>query len=174
MPDSLWPHEPYSLPGCSVHGILQAGILAWVSMPSFRGSSWRRDQTHISYVSWIGRLALCHQVQFSLSLVSYSATPWTTARQASLPITNSWSPPKPMSIESVMPPNHLVLCRPLLLLPSVSPSITVFSNASALWIRWPKYWSLSFNISPSNEHPGMTSVLTCLCLAVTAITFLGC
>ena len=80
-----------------------------------------------------------------------------TAHQASLSITNSRSPPKPMSIESVMPSNHLILCRPLLLLPSILPSIRVFSNASALHIRWPKYWSFSFNISPSNEHPGLIS-----------------
>ena len=90
----------------------------------------------------------------SLSCVWLFATPWTAARQASLSITNSWSPPKPMSIESVMPPNHLILCRPLLLLPSILPSIWVFSNESALCIRWPKYWSFSFNISPSSEHPG--------------------
>ena len=74
-----------------------------------------------------------------------------------LPITNSQSLPKPMSIESVMPSNHLILCHPLLLLPSIFPSIKVFSNESALRIRWPKYWSFSFNISPSNEHPGLIS-----------------
>ena len=85
------------------------------------------------------------------------ATPQTTARQASLSITNSQSPPKPMSIESVMSSNHLILCRPLLLLPSIFPSIRVFSNESALHIRWPKYWNFSFNISPSNEHPGLIS-----------------
>ena len=82
-------------------------------------------------------------------------TPWTAARQASLSITNSRSLPKLMSIESVMPSNHLILCRPLLLLPSVFPSIRVFSNQSALRIRWPEYWSFSFNISPSNELPGL-------------------
>ena len=79
------------------------------------------------------------------------------ACQASLSITNYRSPPKPTSIESVMPSNHLILCRPLLLLPSIFPSIRVFSNESALRIRWPKYWSFSFNISPSNEHPGLIS-----------------
>ena len=84
-------------------------------------------------------------------------TPWTAARQASLSIDNSWSLLKLMSIESVMPSNHLILCRPLLLLPSVFPSIRVFSNESALCIRWPKYWSFSFNISPSNEHSGLIS-----------------
>ena len=90
----------------------------------------------------------------SLSHVQLFATPWMAACQASLSITNSWSPSKPMSIESVMPSNHLILCRPLLLLPSIFPSIRVFSDESALHIRWPKYWSFSFNISPSNEHPG--------------------
>ena len=78
--------------------------------------------------------------------------------QASLSITNSRSSLKLMSIESVMPSNHLILCHPLLLLPSIFPSIRVFSNESALHIRWPKYWSFSFNISPSNEHPGLTSL----------------
>ena len=100
-------------------------------------------------------------VQFSsvqsLSRVRLFATPWTTACQASLSITNSQSPPKPMSIESVMPSNHLILCRPLLLLPSIFPSIRVFSDESALCIRWPKYWSFSFNISRSNEQPGLIS-----------------
>ena len=93
----------------------------------------------------------------SLSHIQLFATPWTAAHQASLSITNSRSPPKPMSIESVMPSNHLILCCTLLLLPSIFPSIRVFSNESALRIRWPKYWSFSFNISPSNEHPGLTS-----------------
>ena len=96
-------------------------------------------------------------VQFSHSVVSDSATPETAACQASLSITHSQSPPKPISIESVMPSNHLILCRPLLLMPSIFPSIRVFSNESVLRIRWPKYWSFSFNISPSNEHPGLIS-----------------
>ena len=84
-------------------------------------------------------------------------TPWTPAHQASLSITNSWSPPKPMFIESVMPSNHIILCHPLLLLPPIFPSIRVFSNESTLRMRWPKYWSFSFDISPSNEHPGLIS-----------------
>ena len=89
----------------------------------------------------------------SLSHVQLFATPWTAACQASLSITNCQSLPKPMSIELVMPSNHLILCCPLLLLlPSIFPSIGVFSNESALYIKWPKYWSFSFNISPSNEH----------------------
>ena len=93
----------------------------------------------------------------SLSCVQLFATPWTAARQASLSITNSWSSLKLMSIESVMLSSHLILCHPLLLLPPIPPSIRVFSNESALHIRWPKYWSFSFNISPSNEHSGLTS-----------------
>ena len=93
----------------------------------------------------------------SLSHVWLFVTPWTTAHQASLSITNSWSPLKPMSIESMMPSNHLILCRSLLLLPWIFPSIRVFSKEPALCIRWPKYWSFSFNISPSNEHPGLIS-----------------
>ena len=84
--------------------------------------------------------------------------PMTTARQASLSITNSQSPPKPVSTESVMPSNHLILCHPLLLLPSIFPSIRVFSNESPLLIRWPKYWSCSFSISLSKEHPGLISI----------------
>ena len=94
----------------------------------------------------------------SLSRVWLFVTPWTAARQASLSITNSRSLPKPMSIESVIPSNHLILCRPLLLLPSIFPSIRVFSNESALRIRWPEYWSFSLNISPSNEHPELISL----------------
>ena len=82
---------------------------------------------------------------------------WTAARQASLSITNSWSLPKLMSVESVMPSNHLILHRPLFLLPSIPPSIRVFSDESALLIRWPKYWSFSFNISPINEHRRLIS-----------------
>ena len=93
----------------------------------------------------------------SLSYVWIFAIPWITARQASLSITNSWSLPKLMSIKSVMPSSHLIFCRPLLLLPPIPPSIRVFSNQSTLLMRWPKYWSFSFSISPSNEHPGLIS-----------------
>ena len=92
-----------------------------------------------------------------LSCTQHFVTPWTAACQASLSITNSWRLFKHISIESVMPSNHLILCNPLLLLPSIFPSIRVFSNESALRIRWPKYWSFSFNISPSNEHSGLIS-----------------
>ena len=99
------------------------------------------------------------QNQFSsvAQLCPTLCNPWTAAHQASLSITNSWSPLKPVSIELVMPFNYLILCCPLLLLPSIFPSIRVFSNESALHIRWPKYWSLSFSISPSNEHPRLIS-----------------
>ena len=97
-----------------------------------------------------------HSVQL-LSRVQLLATPWTAARQASLSITSSQSLPKLMSIELVMPSNHLTLCCPLLLSPSVFPNIRVFSNELVLHIRWPKYWSFSFNISPSNETSGLIS-----------------
>ena len=120
-----------SPPGSSVHGILQARILEWVAMPFSRRSSQPRGQTHVF------------------------ATPWSAAHQASLSITNSWSLLKLMSIESVMPSNHLILCHALLLLPSIFPSIRVFSCESVLHIRWPKYWSFSFSISPSNEYLGL-------------------
>ena len=93
----------------------------------------------------------------SFSRVRLFATPRIAARQASLSITNSWILLKPMSIESVVPSSHLILCRPLLLLPPIPPSNRVFSNESTLHIRWPKYRSFSFNISPSNEHPGLIS-----------------
>ena len=93
----------------------------------------------------------------SLSRVQLFATPWITARQASLSITNSRSSLRLTSIESVMPSSHLILCRPLLLLPLIPPSIRVFPNESTLCMRWPKYWSFSFRIIPSKEHPGLIS-----------------
>ena len=100
-------------------------------------------------------------IQFSsvqlLSCVQLFATPWTAACQYSLSMTTSWSLLKLMSIESVMPSNHLILCCPLLLPPSIFPSISVFSNESALYIMWPKYWSFSFSVSPSNEYSGLIS-----------------
>ena len=102
-------------------------------------------------------LYIQYQSVQSLSHVCLFATPWTTGRQASLSIINSWSLLKLMSIESVMPSNHLILCHPLLLLPSIFPGIRVFSNELVLCIRWPKYWSFSFSISPSKEHPGLIS-----------------
>ena len=103
------------------------------------------------------RIVIQIRSEQSLSRVRLFATPWIAARQASLSITNSQSLPKLISIESAMPSNHLILCCPLLLLPSIFPSIRVFSNESALRMRWPKSWSFSFNISPSNEHPRLIS-----------------
>ena len=100
---------------------------------------------------------VCFSSVQSLSHIQLFATPWTAARQASLSINNSQRSLKLMSIESVMPSNHLILCHPLLLLPSIFPSIRVFSNESILRIRWPKYWGFSFSISPSNEYSGLIS-----------------
>ena len=93
----------------------------------------------------------------SLSHVRLFVTPWTVACQASLSLTSFWSLPKLMSIDSMIPSNHLILCRPLLIPPSIFPSIRVFSDESVLLLRWPKYWSFSFSISPSNEHSGLIS-----------------
>ena len=129
------------------------------------------DKTYLSVSHRWGWMTYCYsfvrkinkyvKVQFSLvkslSCVQLFVTPWTAAYHTSLSITNSWSLLKLMSFESVMPSNHLILCRPLLLLPSIFPRIRVISNESALHIRWPKYWSFNFSISPSNEHPGLIS-----------------
>ena len=109
----------------------------------------------MSLSPFVSHLAV-RSVQFS-SVAQSCPTLCDPMSQSSLSITNSQSLPKPMSIKSMMQSNHLILCRPLLLLPSVFPSVMVFSNESALHIRWPKYWSFSFNISPSNEHPGLIS-----------------
>ena len=134
----------------------------WQNTVPFRGSSNRDPATvpwHISGSDLMISSLSClmfSSVQ-SLSHVWLFVTPWIAARQAFLSITNSRSPPKPMSIESVMPSNHLILCSPLLLLPSIFPSIRAFSNESVLHIRWPKYWSFSFSINPFNEHPGLIS-----------------
>ena len=112
---------------------------------------------YVNQTAYIFFNKLKSSVQFSCSVMSYSSTPWITARQASLAINNSRSLLRLTSIELVMPSSHLILCRPLLLLPPIPPSIRVFSSESALHMRWPKYWSFSFSISPSNEHPGLTS-----------------
>ena len=110
------------------------------------------------YTLYIYACVYIYTLQFSCSVMSNSSGPHGLQHARPPPsITNSWSSPKFMSIESVMPSNHLILCRPLLLLPSIFPSIRVFSNESALRIRWPKYWSFSFSISPSNEHSGLIS-----------------
>ena len=134
---------------------------------------------HIKHFIYLGSLfptSILFSTVQSLSWVSLFATPWTAARQASLSITNSRSPSKPMFIELAMPSNHLILRCLLLLLPSIFSRIRVFSNESALLIKWPKYWSLSFSISPSNEHPGLISfrmeLLDLLAVQVTLKSFL--
>ena len=107
------------------------------------------EKVHVATVQFRSVQLLCH--------VRLFATPWIAWGQASLSITISWSSPRLMCIKSVMPSSHLILCHPLLLLPPIPPSIRVFSNESALRIRWPKYWSFSLSISPSNEYPGLVS-----------------
>ena len=166
MSDSLWPHGPqharlpYPSPtpgACSnsctlsqwCHPTISSSVIPFSCLQSFLASgSFPMNQFCI--------------VQFS-SVQSPSrdwlfATPWIAAHQASLSITNSWSSLRPTSIESVMPSSHLILCRPLLLLPLVRPSIRVFSNESTLHMRWPKYWSFSFSIITSKEIPGLISL----------------
>ena len=120
-------------------------VLEEIGSPSLRSLTSSRKDLNILIFS---------SVQ-SLSRVQLFATPWTIAHQASLSITNSWNLVKLMSIESVVPSNHFILCHPLFLPPSIFPSIRVFSNQSVLRIRWPKYWSFSFSISPSNEYSGL-------------------
>ena len=142
-----------SLPGSSVQGILQARTLEWVAMPSFRGSSRPRGGTRIT-------LCLLHWQASSLSLLLlFSRSDFLQPHvcQASLSFTISQSLLKLMSIELVMPSTYLILSHPCLLLPSIFPSIRVFSSELALHIRWPKYWSFSFSISPSKVHSGLTS-----------------
>ena len=143
-----------SLPGSSIHGIFQARILEWVAIPFSRKSSnpgIKPGSPTLQADALPPESPSVSSVQ-SLSRVRLFAIPSIAAHQASLSITNSRSSPKPMSIESVMPSSHLILCRPLLLLPPIPPSIRVFPNESTLHMRWPKYWSFSFSISPSNEH----------------------
>ena len=109
----------------------------------------------VKFLSYLGLANSVGPSVQSLSCVQLFVTPWTATCQASLSITNSQSLLKPISIEWVMPSNHLILCRPLLLPPSIIPSIRVFTNESTLYIRWPKYWSLSFSINPSHEYSGL-------------------
>ena len=129
----------------------------WPSLLSMKGSSQSLTAFCTQNPPSPSSLALSHVFQFSNSVMSDSATPWTAARQASLSITNSRSLFKLMSIELVMPSNHLILCHPLLFLSSMFLSIRVFSNEPVLRIRWPKYWSFSFSISLSNEYSGLIS-----------------
>ena len=152
----------HSLPGSSVHGILQARILEVLLFPppGDHLNPWIEPLSPVS-PALAGRFFTTQfsLVQFSCSVMSNSLRPHEPQHcQASLSITNSWSLLKLMSIESVMPSSRLILCRPLLLLPLIPPSIRVSSNDSILHMRWPKYWSFSFSISPSNEHPGLISL----------------
>ena len=141
-----------SLPDSSVHGILQARILEWVAITHLQGIFPDPGIKPSSLMS-----PQFSPVQ-SLSHVRLLVTLWTAARQASVPITNYWSLLKLKSIESVMPSTiHLILCHPLFLLPSIFPSIRVFPSESVLLIRWPKYWSFNFSISPSNEYSWLIS-----------------
>ena len=130
-----------------------------IKLPTSAGSSKKQESSRKTSISALLTMPkpLTVSVQFSRSVMSDPLWSWTTACQASLSITNSWSLPKLMSMELVMPSNHLILCRPLLLLPSIFPSIRVFSSESGLHIRWPKDWSFSFNISPFKEHAGLIS-----------------
>ena len=139
-------HRSYKLP--------QVKTKIWSFGSAFRIPSIVHFKTENHSKTWNYVAVQFSSVQ-SLSHVRLFATPWIAACQASQSITNSRSPLKPMSIESVMPCDHFILCRPLLFLPSIFPSITVFSNESALHIRWLKYWCFSFTISPSNGHPGL-------------------
>ena len=140
----------------TVHGILQTRILEWVACPFSRGSSQTRHQTsHVAQS--VKHLPAVQKFSSVQSLSRVFVTPWIAARQASLSITNSQSSLRLMSIESVMPSSHLILCRPLLLLPPIPPSIRVFSIESSLRMMWAKYWSFSFSIIPSKEIPGLIS-----------------
>ena len=131
-------------------------FFAWRQNKNIPKQTTARKKTPLCILAQCSACLQCFVVQ-SLSHVHLFATPWTAGREAFLSITISQSLLKLMSIELVMPSNHLVLCRPLLLLPSILPRIRVFSNESALRIRWPKYWSFSFSISPSNECSGLIS-----------------
>ena len=152
-----------NLPGSCAHGILQARILEWGAIPFSRGSyqpknwSWVCCTAGIFLTIWATETTGSLSSVQSLSRVQLFATPCTSALQALLSIANSQSLLKLMSVESVIPSNHLILCHPLILLPSVFPSIRVFSNESALRIKWPRDWSFSFSISPSSEYSGLIS-----------------
>ena len=165
----IWSHsikiQNMDFPGCPVVKTMPSNAGGAGSIPGWgakiQHASWPKNQNikqnqHCNKFNKNFKNGLLSSVQL-LSHVWLFATPWTIACQASLSITNSQSSLKFMSIESVMPSNHLILCRSLLLLPSIFSSIRVFSNESALRIRWPKYWSFSFSISPSNEYSGLIS-----------------
>ena len=148
----------------ATHPSILAWRIQWTEEPGRLQSMGLQKSDMTEWLSTMWEIFLLYSRKLDLGLcwsVAQSCPtlcdPMNHSQQASLSITNSQCPLKPMSIESVMPSNHLILCRPLLLLPSIFPSIRVFSNESALHTRWPKYWSFSFNISPTNEHPGLIS-----------------
>ena len=148
--DAIQPFHPLSSPSPPALNVSQhQGLFQWVGSAHQVAKVLEFQLQHQSF-QWISSVQ-------SLSHAWLFATPWTAALQAFLSITNFQSPPNPMSIVLAMPSNYLILGHPLLLPPSIFPSIRVFSNESALCIRWPKYWSFSINISPSNEHPGLVS-----------------
>ena len=146
-----WSELPYPPPGDLPNPGIKATSLMFSALPGgfLPGAPPEKPCPRNSLVQF-------SSVQF-LSRVWLFVTPWIATRQASLSITNSWSSPKLMSIKSVKPSRHLILCCPLLLLPSIPPSIRIFYNESTIRMRWPKYWSFSLSISPSNEHPGLIS-----------------
>ena len=142
------------------HEIFRCRLYHWLIIEEMKGVMTRCKEVTVTLrliIIEANRKMIIITSDQSLSHVRFFATPWIAARQASLSITNSWSSLRLTSIESVMPSSHLILCHPLLLLPPIPPSIRVFSNESTLHMRWPKYWSFSFSIIPSNEHPGLIS-----------------
>ena len=169
-----------SLAGSSLHGILQVRILEWVVIPFSRVSSQHKDRTQVSCIShrfftfilaalnfvWSRSILFSHLLVFSCSVQFSSVTqsfltlcnPMNRSKPGLLIHHKLPESTQPISTESVMPSNHLLLCHPLLSLPSIFPSIRVFSNESALRISWPKFWSFSFKISSNNEHPGLISL----------------
>ena len=149
MPVVGWPAVP-------------VGLRHFLGLSVFKMISFRSNGRCLGCINAFVHVHVCVHIQTQISVQSLSrvrlfVTPWIAARQASLSVTNSQSSLKLMSIESVMPSSHLILCRPLLLLPLIPPSIRVFSNESTLHMRWPKYWSFSFSITPSKEHLGLIS-----------------
>ena len=150
---AVWSSIASVMTSQTVYFLLELSTLyfrAFVFMIQSTQSTPNKESKSFSYKIWISSVQ-------SLSRVRLFATPWIAARQASLSSTNSWSSLRLMSIESVIPSSHLILCHPLLLLPTIPPSIRVFSNESTLHMRWPKYWSFSFSIIPSKEIPGLIS-----------------
>ena len=157
--DSPWEVSNYLMVSSTIHRLMSSKSVSPSPTTSLISDPPSQVPAGLLYLEWDaqGTLNLQFSSVQSLSCVQLFATPWIAARQASLSITNSWSLLKLMSIESVMPFSHLIFCHPLLLLPPIPPSIKVFCSESTLRMRWPKYWSFSFSISPSKKHPGQIS-----------------